>query len=48
MPHFKNITKNISPSINLAGNVFSSKKRKLKGDTKARDKSKNNILLDFN
>ncbi len=39
---------NISSSINPTRNISSSKKRKLRGDTKARRKSKDNILLDLN
>ncbi len=44
----RNMPRNTSSSINPAGNVSSSKKRKLRGDTKARRKSKDNILLDLN
>ena len=44
----KNATGNISSSINLAGNASSSKKYKLRGDIKARGKSEDDILLNFN
>jgi len=44
----RNVPRNASSSINPAGNISSSKKRKLRGDTKARYKSKDNILLDLN
>ena len=43
-----NIPRNVSSSINPAGNTSSSKKRKLRGDTKAGRKSKDNALLDLN
>ena len=36
------------PSENATGNISSSKKYKLGGDTKARRKSKDNMLLDLN
>ena len=36
------------PSKNTARNTSSSKKHKLRGDTKARRKSKDNALLDLN
>ena len=36
------------PSKNAARNISSFKKRKLRGDTKARRKSKDNALLDLN
>ncbi len=52
MPPSKNAARNtpppsIPPSKNAAGNV-SSKKRKLRVNTKARRKSKDNALLDLN
>ena len=48
IPPFKNTGGNASPSTNLARNIFSFKKHKLRGDTKARDKYKDNTLPDLN
>ena len=46
-PPSKNTARSISPSKNATGNTSSSKKHKLRGDTKARRKSKDNMLLDL-
>ena len=47
VPPSKNAAGNASASTNPAGNASSSKKYKLRGDTEAKSKSKDNILLDL-
>ena len=47
MPPSQDATRNVSPSINLAGDVSFSKKHKLSGDAKPKSEFKDGILLDF-
>ena len=48
IPFLKNTIRNISAFINPAKKNFFFKKRKLRGDIKAENKFKNNILLNLN